>query len=362
MKKGILITIIVVILVIVGGVAGLLFFYNSSLKAISENESNEIVVEIAKGSTATDIAKVLEENKLIKNSLVFKLYTKLNNISGMQAGTYKLNQNMDVSEIIEILKKGTDYFPDEINITFLEGKNMRWIAKQIAENTNNTEDDVFSKLEDKEYIKSLIEKYWFLTDDILNENIYYPLEGYLFPDTYNFSSKDVTVEQIFTSMLDQMEDKLNEFKADIESEEFSVHKVLTVASIVELEAANVEDRSGIASVIYNRLKKNMSLGSDVTTYYAIKVDMSERELYQSELDKYNPYNTRGPKMEGKLPVGPISTVGIESIKAALNPDDTDYLYFVSDKNGKNYFATTQAEHDKNVQKIKNSGLWYNFDD
>ncbi len=360
MKKGILIAVIVVVLVIILGVAGLFLFYNSSLKAVSEN-SNEVIVEIAKGSTATDIAKVLEENKLIKSGLVFRIYTKLNNVSGMQAGTYKLNQNMDVEKIIENLQKGTDYFPDEINITFLEGKNMRWIAKQIAENTNNTEDDVFNKLEDKEYIKSLIDKYWFLTDDILNENIYYPLEGYLFPDTYNFSNKDVTVEQIFTAMLDQMDDKLEDLKSDIEKEGYSVHKVLTVASIVELEAAQVEDRSGVASVIYNRLKKNMSLGSDVTTYYAIKVDMSERDLYQSELDKYNPYNTRGPRMEGKLPVGPIATVSIESIKAALHPDETNYLYFVSDKNGKNYFATTQAEHEKNVQNLKNSGLWYNYD-
>lgn len=361
MKKGILIAVIAVVLIIVVGVVGLLLFYNSSLKAVSEN-SNEVIVEITNGSTATDIAKVLEENKLIKSGLVFKIYTKLNNVSGMQAGTYKLNQNMDVAKIIESLQKGTDYFPDEINITFLEGKNMRWIAKQIAENTNNTEEDVFNKLEDKEYIKTLIEKYWFLTDDILNENIYYPLEGYLFPDTYNFSSKDVTVDQIFTTMLNQMEDKIEELKPDIESQGFSVHKVLTVASIVELEAAQVEDRSGIASVIYNRLKKNMSLGSDVTTYYAIKVDMSERELYQSELDKYNPYNTRGPRMEGKLPIGPIASVGMESIKAALNPDKTNYLYFVSDKNGKNYFAETQEEHDKNIQKIKNSDLWYNFDD
>ena len=104
----------------------------------------------------------------------------------------------------------------------------------------------------------------------------------------------------------------------------------------------------------------MSLGSDVTTYYAIKVDMSERDLYQSELNKYNPYNTRGPRMEGKLPVGPISTVSIQSIEAALDPEETDYLYFVADKNGKIYFGKTVEEHNKNIQTLQNQGLWYTY--
>ncbi len=361
MKKGLIIAIIVIILVIVIGVFGAITFYNSSLKAVRKDESNEVIVEIKNGSTATDIAEVLKEKNLIKNAFTFKIYTKLNKISGMQAGTYKLNQNMDVKQIVESLKKGTDYFPDEINITFLEGKNMRWIAKNIEENTNNTENDVFEKLEDEEYIKSLIDKYWFLTDEILNKDIYYPLEGYLFPDTYNFSSKNVTVEDIFSAMLDQMEEKLEDYKEEINRNGYNVHKLLTVASIVELEAANVEDRSGVASVIYNRLRKNMALGSDVTTYYAIKVDMSERDLYQSELNTYNPYNTRGPRMEGKLPIGPIGSVGIESIKAALYPNETEYLYFVADKNGKVYFGKNNEEHNKNIQMLQNKGLWYTYE-
>ena len=361
MKKKIIIVVVVIILIGLVGIFGAMMFYNSSLKPILEGDSNEVVVEIAKGSTASDIAKVLEENNLIKSALVFKMYTKLNNVSGMQAGTYKLNQNMSVAEIIENLQKGTDYFPDEFNITFVEGKNMRWIAKEIADKTNNTENDVYNKLSDKTYIQTLIDKYWFLTDVVLDENIYYPLEGYLFPDTYTFANKDVTVEQIFTAMLDQMEEKLEPFKNEIDAQGFSVHKILTVASIVELEAANVEDKSGVASVLYNRLKNNMALGSDVTTYYAIKVDMSERDLYQSELNRYNPYNTRGPQMEGKLPIGPVSSVGIESIEAALKPDETNYLYFVADKTGKIYFAETLQQHNENINKLQSSGQWYTYD-
>lgn len=361
MKKNIVIIISVIVLIILIGVFSAIMFYNYSIRPVLEGDSNEVVVEIKNGSTATDIAKVLEENNLIKNALVFKIYTKLNKVADMQSGTYKLNQNMSVADIVEHLQKGTDYFPDEFNITFVEGKNMRWIAKTIADNTDNTEDDVFSKLSDKNYIQTLIDKYWFLTDAVLDENVYYPLEGYLFPDTYTFANKEVSIEQIFTAMLDQMEEKLEPYKDEIESQGFSVHKVLTVASIVELEAAKVEDRSGVASVLYNRLRNNMALGSDVTTYYAIKVDMSERDLYQSELDKYNPYNTRGPQMEGKLPIGPVACVGIESIEAALKPDETNNLYFVADKNGKIYFAETLQQHNENISKLQSSGQWYTYE-
>lgn len=358
MKKTIIIiTTIILLIIIAVATAGV--YYASSLKATSK-ESEEIIVEIEKGMVTSQIAERLKSRGLIKNSATFKIYAKINNVSGMQAGTYKLNKNMNVEQIIEELKKGSSYYPDSIDITFLEGKNMRWIAKTIAEKTNNTENDVFKKLEDTQYIKSLINKYWFLTSEIEDKDIYYPLEGYLFPDTYNFASKDVTVETIFTTMLNQMEKKLEKYKTSIQSSGTSVHKLLTIASITELEAAKPEDRSGVASVIYNRLKANMAIGSDVTTYYAIKVDMSERDLYQSELNRYNAYNTRGPRMQGKLPIGPISTVGIEAIEAAISPEQTDYLYFVADRNGKVYFAKDSQGHDANIANLKSRGLWYTY--
>ncbi|MDE5831115.1 MAG: endolytic transglycosylase MltG, partial [Clostridia bacterium] len=152
------------------------------------------------------------------------------------------------------------------------------------------------------YIDSLINEYWFLTDDIKNTDIYYALEGYLFPDTYSFDDKDVSVKDIFKVMLDQMEKVLNKYKVDIQTSGHSVHDILTLASIIENEAIHDEDRKDVSSVLYNRLNARMSLGSDVTTYYAFRIEMGERDLYRSEINTYNPYNTRGPNMEGKLPV------------------------------------------------------------
>ena len=359
MKKSTII-ILIIILFIIFGIAGATIYYINMMGPVSST-SETVNVEIEKGATATKIGNILHQNDLIKNEFIFKVYIKLNQVNDMQAGEYELNKNMGISQIVDILEKGPDSSKSTIDITFLEGKNIRWIAKTIAENTNNTEDDVYAKLQEEEYLDSIIEKYWFITDDIKNENIYYSLEGYLFPDTYNFKSKDVDVETILNSMLDQMEKKLETYKEEIQKAQVSVHKLLSVASIIELEASNPLDRSGVASVIYNRMQKNMSIGSDVTTYYSIKVDMSERDLYQSELNSSNPYNTRGPNMEGKLPIGPICSVGLESINAALHPDTTDYLYFVADSTGKIYFARNQAEHNANISNLQAQGLWYAYD-
>lgn len=358
-KKRLWIIIATLVILLLAVIVGAIIFYVNMLTQVS-SQSEEITVTIEKGSTSSDIGNTLYGNGLIKNKLVFDIYTKLNNVTDMKAGEYDLNKNMNVEQIVKQLQQGPDLSKTTMDITFLEGKNIKWVAQTIAEKTNRTQQDVLQVIADTSYIETLINKYWFLTSEIKDQNIYYPLEGYLFPDTYNFK-KDVEVKTILETMLDRMEEKLEPYKPEIQSTNISVHKLLTVASIVELESSNPEDRAKVASVLYNRLKNNMSLGSDVTTYYAIKVNVGERDLYQSELNAYNPYNTRGPNMEGKLPIGPICLVGLKSIEAALHPEETDYLYFVADKNGKLYFAKNSEEHNSNIKKLQSQGLWYEYE-
>lgn len=325
------------------------------------NGKNEIKVEIPLGTGSSEIATILKENDLIRSKNVFKLYVKFNNISNFQAGTYYLKDDMTLKEISEVLQTGVMYNSNQITITYLEGKNMRWLAEKIEAETNNTAEDVYNLLQNETYINLLISKYWFITEDIKNTDIYYPLEGYLFPDTYAIENKDTTVEEIFEKMLDKMESVLDEYKNEIENSKYSIHELLTIASIVEMEAMNEVDRAGVASVIYNRLSSNMAIQSDVTTYYALKIDMGERDLYQTEIDTYNGYNTRGPNMAGKLPVGPISSVSASSIRATIQPENTDYLFFVADKNGKVYFSRNNSEHDQIIRDLKTQGLWYIYE-
>lgn len=354
MKKVIIILIILAVVL-----AAPFIWYNVSISPAGTSD-NPIQVSIEEGSSASKIAKALKEKNVIKSELAFKIYVKLNNVSGFQYGGYELSQNMQINEIIEKLKVVGEDENGEISITFIEGKTMRWMAGRIAEKTNNTEEDVFNLLKDEEYIDSLIEDYWFLTNDIKSEDIYFPLEGYLFPDTYRFLNKDVGVKDIFTTLLKQTDKILTKYKDKIESSEYNIHELLAMASIVEKEAMRDEDRADVASVMYNRLEENMSLGSDVTTYYAVKVEVGERDLSSKDLNTSNPYNTRGPGMNGKLPIGPICGVSEKSIEATLNPGNTQYLYFVADKDGKIYFTRTNAEHNAKVNELKSSGLWFEF--
>ncbi len=344
---------IIVILVCVG----VLLYYNG-IKAVS-NDNKIIEFEVKEGSRFYSISDELYNKGLIKSEFWYKVYLKLNKISSIKPGVYNLKKSMSVQEIIDTLSNNT-IDPTVVNITFKEGYNFYDIINTITTKTNNTEEDIINQLNNDEYINSIIDKYWFITEEIKNDKLYYKLEGYLYPDTYQFKNKDVTVETIFNTLLNQMDKKLSAYKEKIENNDYTIHQVLTLASIIELEGVTEEDRTSIAGVLYNRLNSNMNLGSDVTTYYGSKVRMSERDLSTSELNDDNGYNTRVSTMAGKLPIGPICSPSIESIKASLYPEENDYYFFVSDKNQKTYFTKNINEHNAKIQELKKEGLWYEY--
>lgn len=350
-KRNIFLTIFLVINIII---IGLLFYFLSPVSTKSEDKT----FIVSDGESLTEIAENLEEKGLIKNDKFFLLYVVAKDAKEIYAARYDLNTNMSLSEIVKTLKKGGKN-TNEITITFKEGLNIRQIAKVIAKETNNKEQDVLDFANNEEYLDELIKKYWFITKDVKNSEIYYALEGYLFPDSYNFSSKQVTVKEIFDEMIEGMNKNLEKYQKDIKKSDYSTHEILTMASVIELEGLDKSSRKDIAGVFYNRLDKNMSLGSDVTTYYGVKKDMTS-DVTQAELDAVNGYNTRAANMEGKLPVGPICNSSIESIEAALKPSNHDYFYFVADKNGKVYLTEDYDTHNKLITDLKQKGLWFEW--
>lgn len=332
-------------------------FYGINMSKVSNDETLKDI-EVKSGSV-TSIANTLKENKLIKNVSVFKIYIRLCGKNNLKAGTYKLSENMGVKKIVNLLEKGSYNNPDEVSITFREGLNIRKIATLISEKTNNSYDDVIKVATDSEYIDSVINKYWFITDSIKNKDIYYPIEGYLYLDTYRFTNKDVKVEDIFGKMLDEMNDKLTKNKDIINNNNLSVHEILTLASVVELEGANANDRNAVAGVFINRLNSDYypTLGSDATTYYASKIDDWSYSLSSKELDDCsNKYNTRCNVNTG-LPVGPICNPSWESIEAVINPEEHNYYYFVADCKGKVYLSKNENEHYNIINKLRREGNW-----
>jgi len=335
-------------------IVGLCGFYNYMLTPVSN--SNEIVeLEIPSNTTTTGIAKILHEKQLIRNEKIFVLYTKIFKVNNMKAGYYDFEKNMGVKKIVESLQTGSKKNPYEIEITFQEGINMREIATIISNNTNNSYDDVIAKTTDSEYLDNLISAYWFITEDVKNGELYYGLEGYLFPDTYRFQNKDVSIEMIFKKMLDEMNNVLSTYKKDIEKSNLSIHQILSLASMVEKEASRDIDRSKVASVFINRINRGMSLGSDVTTRYACKVDNKKQALTAAQYRTVSPYNTRltDGSMNGKLPVGPICAISKESIEAAIYPEKTNYIYFIANiQTLETFFYDNASEFEQKKSELK----------
>lgn len=328
--------------------------YLSPVNPKSETNS-KFVVESGWGKNK--IANELEKKNLIKSALFFKFYIRLNSNKELYAGTYIISKSMNVKEIINILNSQNSLENAGINITFIEGKRLSDYISLISDTFDIPESEIRNKINDEIYLKNLINKYWFISESILKEEIYEPLEGYLFPDTYTFK-QNANIEEIIEKMLDTMSLKLDIYKEDILASKFNTHEILTLASIVELEGAKSNDRAGIAAVFYNRLTNNMTLGSDVTTYYASKKPFS-KDLTRSELNSCNAYNTRGSCVPG-LPIGPIASPSLSAIAATIEPEINDYYFFVTDKFGQTYFTKTINEHNNTVASLKKEGKWYEY--
>lgn len=327
-------------------------FYQYEISPVDKKSMATYEVVVKQGMSTSEIANLLKEKNLIRNSFFFKVYMKLNRKQTIKAATYDLKKSMDLDTIVSLLEVGKAN--DDISITFKEGKTIKDYAKVLSTNTNISEEDFLAKMKDKTYLTSLINSYWFLTDDILNDDIYYGLEGYLAPDTYNFKDKDVSIEEVVKTLLDQEEKNLEPYKNKVNKA--NIHDILTLASMAELEGVKDKDRKMIVGVFQNRLSKNMNLGSDVTTYYAFSEDMT-KDLTSEMFNTYNPYNTRSSQMAGKLPVGPICNPSKSSIEASINPTSSDYYYFVADKNGNVYYTKTSSEHSAKVKELKDKGDW-----
>ncbi|MDD6224568.1 MAG: endolytic transglycosylase MltG [bacterium] len=347
--KNIAFIMLVVATVVIVGCCSL---YNYMVSPVSKKDI-QVEVEIPEKTSSIKIASILKEKNLIRSEKIFLLYLKIFNIHDLKAGYYDLSQNMGVKQLVASLRQGSTKNPYEIEITFQEGLNMRNIATIISEHTNNSYNSVIEKSNDIDYINQLIEKYWFITEEIKQDGIYYKLEGYLFPETYRFDNKDVSVEEIFNRMIAEMATVLEPHKKEIQKSSLSIHQILTLASMVEEEATT--DRELVASVFMNRIKVGMSLGSDVTTRYAFQVDNPKQVLTKTQYNTPNPYNTRviDGSMDGKLPIGPICTLSESSIEVSIHPAQTDYLYFIANiQTLETFFYNNASDFEKKKNELK----------
>ncbi len=333
------IIIALVLILFVGSISGYMYI-KSALKPVDPKSNEEIKVEIPMGSSTSDISRILEEDGIIKDSRVFRFYTKFKNESDFQAGAYTFSPSLTIDEVIKALKSGKVQEEPLYKVTIPEGKSIDQMAKIYASKLGFSEKDFLEKMKDEKYIEKLMDKYPdILTDDILNPDIRYPLEGYLFAATYHFYDKDPSIEKVVEKMLQKTEQVMKPYFEAIEDNKLTIHETVTMASLIENESGTEDQRKKIAGVFYNRLDEGMKLQTDPTVLYALGKHKDKVLLKDLEVD--SPYNTY---QIDALPVGPISNFAESSLEAALNPEKSDYMYFLHDGEGNIYYAKTHDEH------------------
>lgn len=297
----------------------------------------EVIINIPNGASVSTLGSLLKDNKLISSEILFKVYSKT------QDGIIKSGSHTFTSRSYSELYKtacenSTD---DQIRLTITEGMEFYKIAELIEEKGLASYDDVLKEAKLSNF------DYWFLKDITPRK---YELEGYIYPDTY-IVSKGQTVHEILDCMLSNFDNKFDaKMKKRAEEINMSVDEIITLASIVEREAASKDELDLVAGVFYNRInKKGESVGlleSCATVQYILEERKEVLSVADTNIKSaYNTYVVKG------LPIGPIASPGLNAINAALYPKKSDYLYFVADGSGKHLFSETFSEHQSNMRKV-----------
>lgn len=317
------ITIIIILLLLLISSVYFVSVINNPLKA-----NEDIVVRVEDGDNFYSIINKLEEDKKLKSVSIIKLYVKvLDKSVDVKPGEYLLSKDSSVKDIINSLN--TDFSLNKVKFTVPEGYYIDDIAIKLEDEGICSKNDFILAV--KEYpLPSYVKP---------NEEKRYNLEGYLFPDTYIIEIGE-TPKEIIYKMIKRFEEMLDEASkaTNVTVKDEDIETVVTIASMIEKEARLDNERPIIASVIVNRLNIDMKLQIDATVIYALGEHVNIVTYDDLEIDSpYNTYKNYG------IPVGPISNPGIESIKATLKPDNTDYLFYVLKDDNSHYFTNNDED-------------------
>lgn len=313
------ISVLIIILILLG--LGSMFWWQNGVSAVNKNDKAQKLFVIGKGEGVREIANSLKRQRFIKDPIVFFLLVRFNlNLDNkIQAGDHRLSPSWNAQEIAKALTQSSN----DVWITIPEGYRAQEIADLLQKDIPAFKDSWRKELETN--------------------------EGYLFPDTY-LIPKTSSLNLIISILKNNFETKFSNVSTS--SSNLDKNEIVMVASLIEREARLSQDRPLVASVIYNRLNLGMKLDIDATVQYALGYQTDEKRwwkknLTQDDLKIDSPYNTY---TNPGLPPTPISNPGLDSLEAAENPAKTDYLFYISDKNGVNHYAKTIDEQNANINK------------
>lgn len=333
MKNKIKVIILVVLIVLVG------FF---SIKIFKNQTPGEtIYISVSKDDSVSQVVdQVVSKGAKVSYDRLYKEFVEQDAI--IYPNDYEINTKMSAKEIVEILSNPQSNITGE-KLVIIEGDNLENVANNVAKKSNNrfTQEQVISYWDNRDNVQALIDKYWFLSDELLSEEVIHPLEGYFAPATYTLTP-DYTIEDLTIKFLDAMDHNLIPYKEASSRHDLTINQMVTLASIVERETMTKDDKFKVAGVFFNRINQNMPLQSDITVLYALR-EHKEIVTYK-DLEIDSPYNTY--KYPG-IPIAPVAMVSSDSLEAVANPDDNDYLYFFAKQHtGEIIYSRTLEEHEK----------------
>lgn len=328
------------VIVLVGG-----FFTWNYIKGetqpVDTAQTELVAFEIEQGASVKEVSKALEEEGIIRNSKLFNFYLKFKNVSGFKSGLYHVSKSMTLDEIIaELSGQGKDKDQNATKVLIREGEQLTEIAKEVEKSTKYSAEDFMAKVQDEDFLRYLVQKFpKLLTQSYNGYQVKYVLEGYLFPATYDMNDSK-TLQMLITEMVAKTDEVMSKYYDKILASDYTLQEIMAMASLIEKEGTKLEDRKKISSVFHNRIKENMKLQTDVSVQYALGEHKEALSLEDLEVDSpYNLYQNYG------VGPGPYNSPSEDAIVAALEPEKTDYLYFLADIHTKEiYYAKTYEEH------------------
>lgn len=331
------------IIILIGAFLGYNFLYFTTIDKPAGIENREAIFEVSSGESLGDIAAGLSSAGLISSEYFFKTYAKKEGLSSsLKAGSYKLSPILSIREIARILSKG-ETINKEKEIKIIEGWRISEINDYLKEEKAMLDDKFEETAKKKIWSQSDAVRIFAFLDDVPQEA---SLEGFLFPDTYRIFN-DSTAEDIIIKMLENFDIKFTEeMRQETKSRGRSIFEIVTMASIIEKEVRSYEDMRKVSGIFWNRIKNRQGLESCATLAYILGVNKPVYTLEDTKIESpYNTYLNRG------LPPGPICSPGLNALKAAVYPEETDYNYFLSRfDNGETVFSRTYEEHLDNKAK------------
>ncbi|MCL1990692.1 MAG: endolytic transglycosylase MltG [Defluviitaleaceae bacterium] len=312
-----------------------------------------IRLEIVSGMRAADVIDILYEEDLIRHDIIASLIVRFRGWGRIQVGEYQVHAGLSLADMFDMFSDGDVARPNVTYVIIPEGLLITRIAELFGETLGIDDEELLELWADEDFLVKLIDEYWFLTDDILNPDLLFPLEGYIIPIRHEIPEGETDLSAITRAILNMTERILGyyQIRGYVENQALTFHELLSFAAIVQGETGRADQMADVAGVFWNRLEAGMTWQSDVSAQYLL--DERVVHVLYEHLTVDSPFNTYH---HPGIPIGPMNNPSIPAILAVVEPSEHEYVFFITNmfgcigEQGEKLFTVTFAEHEHNIHR------------